>query len=126
MILPMQINPRPLTDDEERVLRRILDADFRGVAALLEQFVGVQVVGHCDCGCPSIDLQPRPGSARSDQAGRLAPVELLVTPVADEPPGGVILFVDDGQLSYLEYVYYSEAPPSEWPSDDRLSRVGLR
>jgi hypothetical protein len=33
-------------------------------------------------------------------------------PTADEPPATVILFVDDGRLSYLEYVYYSESPPT--------------
>lgn len=120
----MQFDPRPLGDDERRVLAQILDAEFEGVAALREQLAGVRVVGRCDCGCPSIDLQPSPGSARSDLVGRLAPVELEVVPVADEPPGGVILFVDDGKLSYLEYVYYSEVVPREWPTDDRLSRIG--
>jgi hypothetical protein len=122
----MQLDPRSLTDDEQRVLGRILEADFQGVAALREQHVGVQVVGRCYCGCPSIDLEPSSERARSDQVGRLAPVELEVIPAADEPPGEVILFVDDGRLSYLEYVYHSEAPPNDWPPDDRRSKVGPR
>jgi hypothetical protein len=44
---------------------------------------------------------------------------------SDEPagrglPGEIILFVDDGRLSYMEYVYY-DALPTEWPSLDRIS-----
>ncbi|CAN5649996.1 hypothetical protein BH10ACT8_BH10ACT8_23780 [soil metagenome] len=120
----MQFEPRPLTNDEQRVLGQILDAEFQGVAALREQLAGLQVVGRCDCGCPSIDLEPSSDIRWSDQVGRLAPVELEVKPVADEPPGRVILFVDGGKLSYLEYVYYSEAAPHEWPADNRLERVG--
>ena len=120
----MQFDPRPLTDDERRMLVHILDAEFQGVAALRQQLELVRAVGRCDCGCPSIDLEATSESARSDQPRRLAPVELKVAPVADEPPGEVILFVDDGKLSYLEYVYYSEGAPHDWPADDRLSKVG--
>lgn len=119
----MQFDPRPLTDDEGRVLGQILDAEFQGVAALREQLGSVQVVGRCDCGCPSIDLEPGSEGARSDQVGRLAPVELEVLPMVDEPPGEVILFVDDGKLSYLQFVYFSDAAPHDWPAEDRLSRV---
>jgi len=117
------MDPRPLTEDEQLVLGRILAADFQGVSALREQALGVQVVGRCECGCPSVDLQPPADSTRSDQVGRLAPVELAVAPLADELPGEVILFVDDGRLSYLEYVYYCELPPTGWPSEDRLSAI---
>jgi hypothetical protein len=55
-----------------------------------------------------------------------SPVELTVAPEADEATGEVILFVDDGKLSYLEYVYYSELPPKAWPSDERLSLIEPR
>lgn len=105
-------DPRPLTDDERRVLVRILDAEFQGRRAR-EQLENVRVVGRCDGGCPSVDLEPSSESAQSDQPRRLAPVELRVAPVADEPPGEVILFVDDAKLSYLEYVYYSEGVPQD-------------
>lgn len=119
----MKLHPRGLTEDERAVLGRLLVAEFQGVDSLRDQAIDVQVVGRCDCGCPSVDLEPISGRMRSDQAGRLAPVELAVAPEADEPPGEVILFVDDGKLSYLEYVYYSESPPTAWPSNDRLSLV---
>jgi hypothetical protein len=119
----MQLDPRPLNDVEQAVLGRILSRDFQGVQALREQALDVQVVGRCDCGCPSVELEPSPLRPKSDQVGRLAPVELEVAPEGDEPPGQIILFVDDGRLSYLEYVDYSDSPPESWPAIERLSVV---
>ena len=82
-----------------------------------------QVIGKCDCGCPTVDLLVLPDVRRSgvETRSRTAPVEGLVAPVGDEPPGDIILFVDDGRLSYLEYVSYSDSPPSEWPPLDRVT-----
>ncbi|HTW07997.1 MAG TPA: hypothetical protein VME46_10820 [Acidimicrobiales bacterium] len=40
--------------------------------------------------------------------------------MAGEPPGDIILFVDDGRLSCLEYVSYDEPSPAEWPPLDRV------
>ena len=117
----MQFDPRPLNDDELAVLGLILARDFQGVEALREQAADVQVVGRCDCGCPSVDLEPLHQRRRSDQGERLVPVELIVAPEGDGPPGEVILFVDDGRLSYLEYVHYSDTPPDSWPTVERLS-----
>lgn len=57
--------------------------------------------------------------------GRLVPAELQVEPDADGVPGSVILFVDDGLLSYLEYVYYTDEVPTTWPTTAQLS-VSLR
>ena len=36
-------------------------------------------------------------------------------------PGEIILFIVEGRLSRLEYVYYDD-PPTEWPA---LSRIGV-
>jgi hypothetical protein len=43
-----------------------------------------------------------------------------VSPQGDDVPGEIILFVEEGRLSYLEYVYY-DARPLEWPALDRIS-----
>ena len=43
-----------------------------------------------------------------------------MTPLADKPQGDVISLVEDGRLSYLEYVNYTDRLPSSWPSQDRL------
>ena len=119
----MRLDPRPLTDHERSVLDRVLSSEFDGVLELRDQARDVQVVGRCDCGCPSVDLRANPNRPKAQATGRLAPVELQVRPRADEPPGNIILFLDDGQLSYLEYVYYTDSPPPSWPTADRLRNL---
>ena len=117
--------PRPLTDDEHRVLDLILGATFEGAEPLRAQSRDVLVVGRCTCGCPSIDLAVAADTRRSTRPDGLVPVELSVVPLAQEPPGQVILFVRDGELSYLEFVFYEDRPPAEWPTSDRLSLVSI-
>ena len=112
--------PRPLDAGERAVLDQLLNTEFPGVRELRDQAVDVQVVGRCACGCPSIDLDASRDLRQAPVSDGLAPAELRVTPLADEPEGDVILFVKDGRLSYLEYVYYTDRPPSSWPSQDRL------
>jgi hypothetical protein len=110
-------DPRPLTSVERAVLALLLSVDFPGVDALRVQAGSAAVVGGCDCGCPSIALTvPADVPLASGLSSRLAPTEGVVSPQGDE----IILFVDDGRLSYLEYVYY-DAPPTVWPALDRIS-----
>lgn len=111
---------RALVAAERAVLDQLLNSEFRGVRELRDQVVDVQVVGRCDCGCPSIHLDASRDHPQAPVSDGLAPAELRVTPLADEPEGDVILFVEDGRLSYLEYVYYTDRPQSSWPSQDRL------
>ena len=117
--------PRSLTDDEYRVLDLILAATFEGVEPLRAQSRDVRVVGRCACGCPSIDLAVSADSRRSIRDDGLVPVELNIAPLAEEPPGQVILFVRDGELSYLELVFYEDRPPTGWPASHRLSLVSI-
>lgn len=117
---------RPLNPDERAVLTRLLAEDFDGAAELRAQAINASVVGRCDCGCPSIYLAPPSGSPRANLTSRLAPSEGRVAPKSEgEPPGEIILFLDDGKLSYLEYVYYGSVPPS-WPPLSRITTVVLR
>ena len=111
---------RPLDTSERTVLDQLLIRDFPGVAELREQAVDVQVVGRCGCGCPSIHLATTRDHRPAAIADGLVRSELRVSSVADAPEGDVILFVKDGRLSYLEYVYYTDAPPSTWPPQERL------
>ena len=117
--------PRPLSKPERLILEALLTLDFPGVAELRAQISRVQVVGACDCGCPTIDLEVPMDVAASpvETRARLAPVEGRVIPLAAEPPGEIILFVDGGRLSCLEYVSYDDPSPSEWPSLDRVTLV---
>lgn len=113
---------RPLSRSETEVLSFILAADFPQGARLRAQLKGLQVIGRCDCGCPSIDLETSSGALPATGfESRLLPVEAVVSPARIEPPGEVIVFVDDGRLSGLEYVYYSDTPPVDWPGLGRLT-----
>lgn len=116
---------RPLHPDERAVLNLLLAEDFEGAAALREQARNASVVGRCDCGCPSIYLAVPSGSPRAHLGSRLAPAEGRVAPESEgEPPGEIVLFVDDGKLSYLEYVYYDVVPPS-WPPTSSITTLYL-
>ena len=118
----MGFEPRLPSDDDRRVLGLFLAAAFDGAEALRAQSRDFRVVGRCTCGCPSIELGVAADATRSTRADGLVPVELNVAPLHDEPPGKVILFVDDGRLSYLESVWFDD-PPTAWPTSDRLSVV---
>lgn len=120
----MKIGPsRPLNVVERSVLELLLSADFDGVDALRAQAADVEVVGRCGCGCPSVDLDVAPSARLAvGLTSRLVPSELEILPVGEEPPGQVILFIDGGRLSYLEYVYFGDVP-TDWPESRRLTPV---
>jgi hypothetical protein len=118
-------NPRPLTAAESVMLALLLGAEFSGVDALRVQARSAVVVGGCDCGCPSVALEVAADAPlASGLNSRLVPAEGVVSPQGEGVPGEIILFVDDGRLSYLEYVYY-DAPPKEWPAPDRVRVIVL-
>ena len=105
------------------MLDLVLSSDFDGADELREQAKSAFVVGGCDCGCPSVDLRAWRGAPAVGLASRLVPSELEVVPAGDEPSGQVILFADDGRLSYLEYVFFGDTP-AKWPDPSRIRVVG--
>ena len=115
--------PRDLRAAERAVLERLLTRDFDGSDDLKAQTASVQVVGHCGCGCPTIDLAPSSEAQAASALAelRLAPVEGRTT-VADGLPGEILLFLENGRLSSLEYVYYGEVP-SSWPDPAGIDLV---
>jgi hypothetical protein len=120
--------PRPLSGAERSIIGALLASGFPGSEELRSQVPRSVVVGRCDCGCPTVDIEvptaasravPLTGSAR-------APVEGRVAPLGDEPVGELLLFVSDGYISSLEYVFYADTPPLEWPSLHRVEIVQIR
>lgn len=112
--------PRGLTSAESAVLALMLCVEFPGVDELRVQAGSASVVGGCNCGCPSVAIAvPDDAPLALGLTSRLAPAEGVVSPQGDDVPGEIILFVDDGRLSYLEYVFY-DAPPTGWPAPDRI------
>jgi hypothetical protein len=106
---------RAVSAVERAVLRLLLFASFDGVAELRAQVDRATVTGRCACGCPSVELAVPDDVPRSSCAGRLAPVEARA---GDQT---VILFLDDGRLSYLELVDVGVRPPGAWPPVEQMS-----
>ena len=106
------------------MLDLVLSSDFDGAGELREQARAAVVVGRCDCGCPSVDLQVGGRVSAARLGSRLVPSELEVL-AGDEPPGQVIVFADDGRLSYLEYVFFGDTP-EVWPDPSQVRLVGPR
>jgi hypothetical protein len=117
----MRVDPQPLGDRERAVLDFLLRVEYAGVDELRQQAVTAVVVSRCDCGCPTFDVATGPETPAADMPDGPAPVGLRIAPVSDEPPGDVILFLKSGRLSSVEYVYYSDRVPSEWPDESRLT-----
>jgi hypothetical protein len=53
-------------------------------------------------------------------------VEAAIADQADSSPGEILLFVRDGRLSYLEYVWFGDSPPSVWPRVTGIVSTGVR
>jgi hypothetical protein len=117
----MDVEPRPLTIAERSIIDALLTRTFEGVEELREQMRTARVVGRCDCGCPTIDIEPDADAPTAPLDGPLAPVEGRIAPEGNGPPGEVILFIDAGRVTSLEYVFYGDTVPAQWPSLDRLT-----
>ena len=109
--------PRALSPAERQVLDFMLSKDFPGAVTLRSQVPYVQVVGRCDCGCATVNLEVAPEAPRAtpDVRGRVLPVTGYVGSDIDVPKSGIIVFVNDGYLSSLEIYSMAEPAPHEWP-----------
>jgi hypothetical protein len=107
--------PRPLNETEKAILVRVLEmTGAPDVDALREQVEAGIATRPCDCPCPSITVAVDQTRARPIALeGRL---ELEV--YYDE--GAVMVWVDDGWLSNLETMWWSDDPPREFPPLDAL------
>ena len=114
---------RPLDADERAVLGFLLTADVSGAAQLREQVAGARVVGGCECPCPSVELAVPAAAPSAALPEGLYSVEAEVLSGGDEPAGGVMLFIERGRISYLEYYGYDDVPTA-WPRLEELRRVG--
>lgn len=106
---------------------RLLSLEFDGVQALRAQVPLARVVATCDCGCPTVDVEVDGAAPVSPFSAptRLVPIEgcVAASNTGAEASGGIILFVDDGRLSCLEYYSMADPPPSKWPTTDEITLV---
>jgi hypothetical protein len=112
--------PRALTPNERALLERLLSADFPGAEPLREQARDVLASQGYTCGCGSIDLFPQGEPPLSDASSPL-PSEGRVRDEAGEEVGGLICFLENGLLAYLEV--YAWENPLPLPQVDRVEWV---
>ena len=106
---------RPLSVRERATLDLLLSVDFPGAEALREQ--ALSVIAEDGEGMV-VGLLVDEGLPTAQVVGR-TPVQAVVD--GDGYDGGLLLLVDDGQLSALEYWWVTEEKPELFPP---LSAVG--
>ena len=117
---------RPLTSAEEAILRSLLSPDFPGAKELRAQIQEVRVIASCDCGCPTIDLDVPTSVARASvpTTRNRTPYEGDVRGPEGESIADIMVFINDGRLSSLEYVTHQEPAPRTWPEVADVALVG--
>lgn len=98
---------------------------FPDVGAYRAQVEGLTVVGHCTCGCPTIDFQVDGAASRSARPGVPS---LPLWASTDDPNDAddvvdITLWAPEGFLTELNVNWYGAHPPSELP-DARALTVG--
>lgn len=110
----MSTVPRPLSPRERATLDLLLSVDFPGAEALRKQALSASAEGkHMVVGLVIDERLPRA------KVISRTPVQAVVD--GDGYDGGLLLFVDDGRLSALEYWWVTEDMPDVFPP---LSAVG--
>jgi hypothetical protein len=91
---------RPLTLEEQTLLRWLLAHGLEGAELYLDQIPRARVVSRCSCGCPSVDL-----ALDGRLSKRVGGSTILADVQGRSPEGalvGVIVHARDGELSELE------------------------
>lgn len=111
-------NSRALTEQVRELLRHVLgEAEFPGSDALLQQASSVNVVGGP---VTMLDLRvTRPTSASAFTDGPI-PLSIMVLDPAGVVLGELLIWVNDGYLSSLEFAWWSDDPPDRLPALDRV------
>lgn len=107
--------PRPLSDQERALLNLLLSIDFPGVVALREQAKTVEAHGDG----MFIDLVVDEDAPHADVISE-TPVQADVT--GAEYEGGLIVFVESGRLSALEYWWVTDEMPAAMPPLDAVGK----
>lgn len=114
---PIQVEPprdtmptvtRPLAARERDILDLLLGIDFPGVVELRAQAAAVAA----NTDGLIVGLVVPEGVPAADVVARI-PVQAVVD--GDGYDGGLLLFVDDGRLSALEYWWVTEDKPDQMP-----------
>ncbi|MFF7945065.1 hypothetical protein ACFZC5_35795 [Nocardia gamkensis] len=109
-----------MTDLEISVVTKLLSSEAPGATEYLAQVPYAQVVATWGVGSPSVDLSVRPGAVRASGAPDGIFAGGAVTDRDGSPIGEVILWVENGWLSGIEYAWYTDERPHALPEPDRI------
>lgn len=110
--------PRRLTFKERDLLGMLLSqAGFEGAQELAAQVEGTSVIG----GLPTVlDLRaPRTSPAAHCEDGPI-PVRAFVQPADGVVEGEILVWVKGGYLSAIEFAWYTDIVPTEFPSYEQI------
>ena len=114
---------RPLTPEESKLLRWILEHGSEHLRSYLPQLDGICGTRSCSCGCPSVCLRPLDGAPPGINKGDRVIGDFVGASASGESVG-VILFQGDGRLSELEIYPFSDfknkEPDSNFPLVESL------
>lgn len=114
------IRPRSLTDLEAGVIAKLLSAGRAGSAEYLAQIPFSRVVSTWGAGSPSVDVEVRSGVDPAAGSANGIFAEGGVTDRAGTSVGEVILWVEGGWLSGIEYAWYTDERPRSLPDPARI------
>jgi hypothetical protein len=112
---------RELKISEKEFIKNLL-SHLPNPKLYIEQLDNLQVVGQCDCGCPTIDLGLKDHKNISSEI-----TEILIEADGHSPEGipvGIILWTKAGYLSELEVYPLEEANKFGLPASDSLTNYG--
>lgn len=109
---------KPLTERVRELLRHILSkADFPGGNELLQQSSWVNVVGGP---VTMLDSRVSGPTSRSVFTDGPIPLSVMILDSAGVAMGELLIWVNDGYLSSLEFAWWSDDPPDQLPIADRV------
>lgn len=114
------VEARPLNQNERDVLNVVLGAASPEAAALRAQIEVARVTGRWG-GSPSVDLEVPETFAPAQVASGVLPVDAEVVDESGEPVGEILVWVEEGRLSAIEYAWYTDKAPASLPDADRIT-----
>lgn len=107
--------PRPLHQTEMAVIERILESGLPGSEILSLQLPHTKVTAPWAPDSPSIDLSTDGECAPAEIPDGVFPARSIVIDDGGHPIGSLLIWVESGMLSALEYAWYSDEPPTSLP-----------
>ncbi|MFB8761960.1 hypothetical protein [Nocardiopsis alba] len=111
---------RPLNREERSLIERVLSEELPGAEELRGRVGRARVVASWGPRSPSVDLWVERGAPAAPIPSGVVPVSCSVVDEGDDLVGEILLWVDSGFLSGIEYAWYGDAPPTTLPTTDRL------